>query len=94
MRELRQRDSDYIDRFHNIRRRHSALGMLTPTEYEENFHNGAEDGALGGDLSLSRQPGKVITSTTGGPFGPVDPAQPASQGGLAGVEPRLSVALR
>lgn len=26
--------SDYIDRFHNTRRRHSALGMLTPTEYE------------------------------------------------------------
>lgn len=26
--------SDYIDRFHNTRRRHSALGMLTPAEYE------------------------------------------------------------
>src|SRR3954469_21944599 len=25
---------DYIELFHNSRRRHSALGMLTPTEYE------------------------------------------------------------
>ena len=25
---------DYIELFHNTRRRHSALGMLTPTEYE------------------------------------------------------------
>ena len=25
---------DYIEHFHNTRRRHSALGMLTPTEYE------------------------------------------------------------
>ena len=32
--ELATAISDYIDRFHNTRRRHSALGMLTPTEYE------------------------------------------------------------
>jgi putative transposase len=25
---------DYIELWHNTRRRHSALGMLTPTEYE------------------------------------------------------------
>jgi hypothetical protein len=25
---------DYIELFHNTRRRHSALGMLTPIEYE------------------------------------------------------------
>jgi transposase InsO family protein len=25
---------DYIELFHNTRRRHSSLGMLTPTEYE------------------------------------------------------------
>ena len=25
---------DYIELFHNTTRRHSALGMLTPTEYE------------------------------------------------------------
>jgi len=27
---------DYIELFHNTRRRHSALWMLTPTEYETN----------------------------------------------------------
>ena len=26
--------TDYIDCFHNHKRRHSSLGMLTPTEYE------------------------------------------------------------
>ena len=26
--------ADYIDNFHNTRRRHSALDMLTPTEFE------------------------------------------------------------
>jgi transposase InsO family protein len=29
---------DYIELFHNTRRRHSALGMLGPTEYED-LHN-------------------------------------------------------
>lgn len=33
--ELATAIHDYIERFHNIRRRHSALGMLTPTEYEK-----------------------------------------------------------
>jgi transposase InsO family protein len=28
---------DYIEPFHNTRRRHSALGMLTPTEYEDRY---------------------------------------------------------
>lgn len=28
---------DYIELFHNARRRHSALGMLSPTEYEERY---------------------------------------------------------
>jgi transposase InsO family protein len=28
---------DYIELFHNTRRRHSALGMLTPTEYENRY---------------------------------------------------------
>lgn len=28
---------DYIEIFHNTRRRHSALGMLTPTEYESRY---------------------------------------------------------
>jgi transposase InsO family protein len=26
--------ADYIENFHNTRRRHSALDMLTPTEFE------------------------------------------------------------
>jgi len=26
---------EYLEIFHNRRRRHSALGMLTPTEYEK-----------------------------------------------------------
>lgn len=37
--ELATAISDYIDRFHNTRRRHSALAMLTPTEYEHRYHN-------------------------------------------------------
>ncbi len=32
--ELATAIHDYIENFHNTRRRHSALGMLTPTEYE------------------------------------------------------------
>jgi putative transposase len=33
--ELASAIHDYIERFHNTRRRHSALNMLTPTEYED-----------------------------------------------------------
>jgi len=32
--ELATEIHDYIELFHNTRRRHSSLGMLTPTEYE------------------------------------------------------------
>ena len=32
--ELATAIHDYIELFHNTRRRHSALRMLTPTEYE------------------------------------------------------------
>ena len=32
--ELATAIHDYIELFHNSARRHSALGMLTPTEYE------------------------------------------------------------
>ena len=32
--ELASAIHDYIEHWHNTRRRHSALGMLTPTEYE------------------------------------------------------------
>ncbi len=33
--ELATAIHDYIESFHNTRRRHSALNMLTPTEYEQ-----------------------------------------------------------
>jgi len=33
--ELSTAMADYIDHFHNTQRRHSSLGMLTPTEYEQ-----------------------------------------------------------
>jgi transposase InsO family protein len=33
--ELSAAMADYIDYFHNEERRHSALDMLTPTEYEK-----------------------------------------------------------
>jgi transposase InsO family protein len=33
--ELSTAMADYIDHFHNTQRRHSALEMLTPTEYEQ-----------------------------------------------------------
>ena len=32
--ELANAIFEYLEIFHNRRRRHSALGMLTPTEYE------------------------------------------------------------
>jgi hypothetical protein len=35
--ELAAATVDYVDTFHNKKRRHSALDMLTPTEYE-NLH--------------------------------------------------------
>lgn len=35
---------DYIELFHNTRRRHSALGMLSPTEYED-LHNTTREAA-------------------------------------------------
>jgi transposase InsO family protein len=35
--ELASAIHDYIELFHNGRRRHSALGMLTPSEYEERY---------------------------------------------------------
>lgn len=35
--ELATAIHDYIELFHNSRRRHSALGMLTPTEYEDRY---------------------------------------------------------
>jgi len=33
--ELANAMFEYLEIFHNRRRRHSALGMLTPTEYEK-----------------------------------------------------------
>ena len=35
--ELASAIHDYIELFHNTRRRHSALGMLTPSEYEHRY---------------------------------------------------------
>jgi putative transposase len=35
--ELASAIHDYIELFHNPRRRHSALGMMSPTEYETNY---------------------------------------------------------
>jgi transposase InsO family protein len=39
--ELATAIHDYIKLFHNTRRRHSALGMLSPTEYEY-LHNATQ----------------------------------------------------
>jgi putative transposase len=39
--ELSTAIHDYIELFHNTRRRHSALGMLSPTEYED-LHNATQ----------------------------------------------------
>ena len=36
--ELATAIHDYIEIFHNTQRRHRALGMLTPTEYEHRHH--------------------------------------------------------
>lgn len=37
--ELATAIHDYIETWHNTRRRHSALDMLTPTEFENNHHH-------------------------------------------------------
>ena len=37
--ELANAIFEYLEVFHNRKRRHSALGMLTPTEYETLHHN-------------------------------------------------------
>jgi putative transposase len=37
--ELSMAMADYIENFHNSRRRHSSLAMLTPTEYETTNQN-------------------------------------------------------
>jgi transposase InsO family protein len=42
--ELATAIRDYIELFHNTRRRHSALGMLSPTEYED-LHNTTREAA-------------------------------------------------
>jgi len=42
--ELANAIHDYIELFHNTRRRHSALGMLSPTEYED-LHNTTQQAA-------------------------------------------------
>lgn len=36
--ELATAIHDYIEHWHNTRRRHSALNMLTPIEYENNYN--------------------------------------------------------
>ena len=77
----------WIEGWYNTRRRHSSLGYLSPAEFEQNFHDRQNAEALASDLRPSSSAGKVNTSTDHGPFGPVDPDQPASLGALAGVEP-------
>jgi putative transposase len=42
--ELATAIHDYIELFHNTRRRHSALGMLSPAEYED-LHNTTREAA-------------------------------------------------
>lgn len=42
--ELTTAIHDYIEFFHNTRRRHSALGMLSPSEYE-GLHNTTREAA-------------------------------------------------
>jgi len=37
--ELSMAMADYIENFHNTRRRHSSLEMLTSTEYETTNHS-------------------------------------------------------
>jgi putative transposase len=37
--ELANAIFEYLEVFHNRRRRHSSLGMLTPNEYETLHHN-------------------------------------------------------
>ncbi len=41
--EARMAVFDFIDAFYNPRRRHSALGYLSPTEYERQHHPALSD---------------------------------------------------
>ncbi len=59
--------------FYNRERLHESLGDIPPAEYEQNFHIA----------------GKLMTSTTGGRYAPVEADQPASQWALAGLEPHM-----
>jgi putative transposase len=70
--ELATAIHDYIELWHNTRRRHSALGMLTPVEAEERWHRGDK----------LPPPTRSRAGATDGPFGAIrDPeTDPVSTG--------------
>jgi transposase InsO family protein len=61
---------DYIELWHNTRRRHSALGMLTPAEAEARWLRGeplppatpSQAAATAGPSGASRDPGTLQTT--------------------------------
>jgi len=64
--ELPSAIHDYIELWHNTRRRHSALGMLTPTEYE----------------TFTHPPTKPPTPEPDSTIPGVDPSPPRTAGGF------------
>jgi hypothetical protein len=68
----------YIKIWHNTRRRHSALNMLTPSEYENQHHHQQ----IAARFPTPRNPGQITVSVKPGP------AQSAtSVCGSAGIKP-------
>src|SRR6266550_3504910 len=61
--ELANAIFEYLEIFHNRRRRHSALGMLTPIQFEFEQHQHHKPGSLNPKTRLHRTGGTAAGST-------------------------------
>ncbi len=64
--ELANAIFEYIEVFHNRRRRHSSLGMLTPIEFELNNTHHHNPGSLSQETRLHRTRGTTAVSAEPG----------------------------
>jgi transposase InsO family protein len=63
--ELASAIHDYIEIWNNTKRRHSALNMLTPSEYENQHHN--KQSPPDSRPQTPRKLGQITVSVEGGP---------------------------